>query len=180
MKMIAAAFASLTLAACASAQAQQQTAAPPPPPCSTPEFRQMDFWLGDWDAHYTEDTSQPAGGRNIITREYDGCVIQEAFNGGPQAQGLIGHSVSTYHAPTRQWRQTWVDNQGGYFALTGGPVGDDFILNNTRITENAPYQRMVFEDITQQSFTWRWQGSTDAGQTWTDQWVIHYVRRAPG
>ena len=165
------------LAGCATANAQQQQGQPQQPPCSTAEFHQMDFWLGDWDAHYTADTSQPPGGRNIITREYGGCVIQEAFDGGPQAQGLIGHSVSTYHAPTQQWRQTWVDNQGGYFALNGGPVGDDFILTNTRITENAPYQRMVFEDITRGSFTWRWQSSADAGATWTDQWVIYYVRR---
>jgi hypothetical protein len=41
-----------------------------------------------------------------------------------------------------------------------------------------PYQRMVFEDIMPNSFTWRWQRSTDAGATWTDAWVIHYVRRA--
>lgn len=161
------------VSACATAEAQQQ-----PQACSAPEFRQMDFWLGVWDAHYTADTSQPPGGVNVITREYDGCVIQERFEGGPQAQGLIGHSVSTYHAPTQQWRQTWVDNQGGYFALTGGPAGDDFILVNTRISDSMPYQRMVFEDITRNSFTWRWQRSTDAGATWADAWVIYYVRRA--
>ena len=175
MRNILIAAVALGAAVCATAEAQQQQTQQPP--CSTPEFRQMDFWVGTWDAHYAADTSQPPGGTNVITREYGNCVIQEAFNGGPQAQGLIGHSVSTYHAPTRQWRQTWVDNQGGYFALTGGPVGDDFILTNTRITENMPHQRMVFEDITPDSFTWRWQRSTDAGQTWTDAWVIHYVRR---
>ena len=86
--------------------------------------------------------------------------------------------MSTYHVPSQQWRQTWVDNQGGYFALAGGPVGDDFILTLVRPTEQAPPQRMVFEDITQNSFTWRWQRSADSGATWTDQWVIYYVRRA--
>jgi hypothetical protein len=87
--------------------------------------------------------------------------------------------VSLYHAPMRLWRQTWVDNQGGYFALTGGPEGDDFVLTNTRINDQMPHQRMVFEDITANSLTWRWQRSTDGGATWTDQWVIHYTRRAP-
>jgi hypothetical protein len=38
----------------------------------------------------------------------------------------------------------------------------------------------VFEDITAQGLTWRWQGSADAGATWSDRWVIHYTRRAPG
>jgi hypothetical protein len=174
MRTLLAAAIALTVTAFGGADAQQQAQSPP---CSTAEFRQMDFWVGAWDAYYTPDTNRPADGRNVITRAYGDCVIQEEFNGGPGAQGLIGHSVSTYHAPTQQWRQTWVDNQGGYFALTGGPVGDDFILTNTRITENMPYQRMVFEDITPASFTWRWQHSADAGATWTDAWVIHYVRR---
>lgn len=160
--------------ACASADAQQAAQAPP---CSGPEFRQMDFWLGDWDARYANDPSMPADGRNVITRAYGGCVIQEQFDGGPAAQGLIGHSVSTFHAPLGKWRQTWVDNQGGYFALVGGPVGDDFVLENTRLTDTAPYMRMLFEDITPASFTWRWQQSTDAGATWEDQWVIYYSRR---
>lgn len=173
MRTILLAAITLGLSALSAAHAQQ---APQTPPCSAPEFRQMDFWLGTWDAHYA--AGQPPGGVNVITRAYGDCVIQEDFDGGPQAQGLIGHSVSTYHAPTQQWRQTWVDNQGGYFALTGGPVGDDFILTNTRITENAPYQRMVFEDIAADRFTWRWQSSADAGASWTDQWVIYYVRRA--
>lgn len=178
MKMLAAALAMFGLAGCASANAQQAAQAEPtPPPCSTPEYRQMDFWLGTWDAYYAQDATTP-GGRNVITRTYGGCVTQEDFDGGPESNGLIGHSVSTYHRGLRQWRQTWVDNQGGYFALVGGPVGDDFVLTNSRLVENAPYQRMVFEDITQQSFTWRWQSSADAGATWTDQWVIWYRRAA--
>lgn len=169
-------FASLLLCltmACASADAQQTQT----PTCSTPEFRQLDFWVGTWDIYYSADATTP-GGRNVITRAYDNCVIQEDFAGGEDAQGLVGHSVSTYHAPTHQWRQTWVDNQGGYFALVGGPVGDDFVLTNTRITDAAPYQRMVFEDITADRFVWRWQSSADNGQTWTDRWVVWY-RRAP-
>jgi hypothetical protein len=113
-------------------------------------------------------------------REYGGCVIQEAFDGGPATGGLIGHSVSTYHAPLQRWRQTWVDNQGGYFALVGGPEGDDFILVSSRVSNGQPAQRMVFEDITPGAFTWRWQRTPDAGATWADQWVIHYTRRAPG
>lgn len=162
------------LAFTASANAQQQT-----PPCSTPEFRQLDFWVGVWDARWEASQGIPAGtGTNTITRAYGNCVIQEDFDGGPSTGGLIGHSVSTYHAPAQQWRQTWVDNQGGYFALSGGRVGDIFILTSYRINTNTPVQRMVFSDITENSFTWRWQASADAGATWTDSWVIHYTRRA--
>lgn len=159
------------LLGCAPAHAQQAA----PPPCTSAEFHQMDFWLGTWDAYYAADAATP-GGRNVITREYGGCVVQEAFDGGPQAQGLIGHSVSTYHTPSGRWRQTWVDNQGGYFALVGGPEDGKFVLNSYRLHDNVLVQRMVFEDITSENFTWRWQQSADAGATWTDSWVIWYRR----
>ena len=180
LKSIFAGLAAMTLIGCASAQAQQQQAqaAPPAHPCAAPEFRQMDFWVGVWDVRWEAMSGIPTGGgTNTITREYSNCVIQEAFDGGPTTQGLIGHSVSTYHAPLQKWRQTWVDNQGGYFALVGGPVGEDFILVSSRVADNTPVQRMVFTDITPNSLTWRWQMTPDGGTTWTDQWVILYTRR---
>jgi hypothetical protein len=167
-----AAIAVLALTLCAGAQAQTA-------PCASPEHRQMDFWLGAWDVRWDESPSTPAGqGTNTITREYGGCVIQEAFDGGPATNNLIGHSVSVFHAPLGLWRQTWVDNQGGYFALSGGPVGEDFVLVNTRLADAAPHLRMRFEDITPDSLTWRWQASADGGAIWSDSWVIFYTRQA--
>lgn len=175
MRTMFAAVAALACAACASPPAQAQSA----PTCTSAEFRQMDFWLGVWDVRWEAASGVAAGsGRNTITRAYDDCVIQEDFDGGPATGGLIGHSVSTYHAPLQRWRQTWVDNQGGYFALVGGPVGDDFVLVSSRVADNAPVQRMVFTDITPNSLTWRWQRTPDDGATWADQWVIFYTRRA--
>ncbi|MBX3429380.1 MAG: hypothetical protein KF779_07350 [Hyphomonadaceae bacterium] len=166
-------IAAVMLMGCANVAAQQPQAA-----CAGPEYRQMDFWVGVWDARWDASPSTPAGnGTNTITRTLDGCVIQEDFDGGPATGNLIGRSMSMYHAPLQRWRQTWVDNQGGYFALTGGPVGQGFVLENTRLSESAPYLRMVYEDITANAFTWRWQRSADQGATWTDSWVIHYTRR---
>jgi hypothetical protein len=175
MKALLAVIAAFCLSACATASAQQQAQ---PAPCAAPEFRQLDFWVGVWDARWEAAQGIAAGsGANTITREYADCVIQEQFDGGPATGGLIGHSVSTYHAPAQVWRQTWVDNQGGYFALAGGPVGEDFILTSYRLNTATPTQRMVFTDITETSFTWRWQLTPDAGATWNDSWVIHYTRR---
>jgi len=175
MRNILAAILAFGVAACATADAQQQAQTPP---CSAPEFRQMDFWLGTWDVRWDAIGNVPAGqGTNVIMPMLGDCVIREAFDGGASVGGLVGHSVSVYHAPARMWRQTWVDNQGGYFALTGGPDGEGrFILTNTRISDNAPHLRMVFEDIAENSLIWRWQRSAD-GQAWSDAWVIHYVRR---
>jgi len=176
MKTLYAAIAALAVTACATADAQQQAQIPP---CSTPEFRQLDFWVGAWDARWDAAPGIPAGtGTNVITREYGDCVIQEQFDGGPSTGSLIGHSVSTYHAQAQVWRQTWVDNQGGYIALSGGRVGDIFVLTSYQLNSTTPTRRMVFTDITPNSFTWRWQSTADAGATWADAWVIYYTRRA--
>ena len=89
----------------------------------------------------------------------------------------MGHSVSIYFAPTKQWRQTWVDNEGGYIDLTGGPdAKGNFILTTLPRPANPKASRMIFTDIKPGSFTWRWQKTTD-GRTWADSWVIFYTRR---
>jgi len=177
MRGLLAAAVVLGVGVCGAGHAADQS---PPSPCAASEFRQMDFWVGSWDVRWDAGAGMAAGkGTNTITRAYGDCVIQEAFDGGPTTGNLIGHSVSTYHAPIKKWRQTWVDNQGGYFALVGGPEGETFVLVSSRLQDNTPVQRMVFENIKANALTWRWQKTTDAGKSWSDQWVIHYTRRAP-
>lgn len=151
-------------------------ASAPPAPCSGPEFRTLDFWVGDWIAY---DDSGTAIGTNRVTRdEYGDCVITEHFrmNDG----SLTGHSVSTYRPGAGQWRQTWVDDQGGYFDLVGGPsesAGHVFQLENKRTTETQPHQRMIWQEVKPDSFTWRWQKRASAGEAWSDSWVIRYRRK---
>jgi hypothetical protein len=159
----------------ATAQTAQQ------PACSGAEFHQLDFWLGDWDVRWDASPGQPAGhGRNRINRDFGNCVIHEHFDSGPTTNNLRGESWSIYHAPAQRWRQTWVDDQGGYFALTGGLERDGkFVLVSYSLQDNTPRQRMVFEDITPTAFTWRWQRTPDNGATWVDSWVIHYTRHKP-
>ena len=176
MRLIVSCAAALA-ASLASAAPAANAPAPPaaPPSCNGAEFHQMDFWLGDWRAEFVGGGT----GTNRITREFDGCVVHEHFRVDEGSGGrppLIGESFSVYHALNKMWRQTWVDNQNGYFDLTGGPQQDgSFILQVIRVGREPHMMRMVYQDITRDSFTWRWQQSDD-GDTWTDTWVIHYTR----
>ena len=174
MRALMVCAAALACVALGPAQAQAQRASQ----CADRAFRQMNFWIGVWDVRWERSAQIEAGsGVNTITRELGGCVIREHFEGGPSTGNLIGWSVSTFHAPVGHWRQTWVDNQGSYYSLIGGREGDQFILLNRRTRASDPHQRMVFEDITDNSLTWRWQRSTNEGETWRDDWVIYYSRR---
>ena len=168
------------LATPASALAQQASAAAPPPSCATAEFRTLDFWVGDWIAEWEQNGEKGTGTNRITRDEYGDCVITEHFRSDDGS--LIGHSVSTYRPGLKQWRQTWVDNQNGYFDLTGGPVaGSDhvFVFENKRISERQPFQRMIFQDVKPNSFTWRWQRRAPTAEAWTDDWVIKYRRKSP-
>jgi hypothetical protein len=157
----------------------QSASAQQPAPCVAPEFRQLDFWLGEWDLTWPAPGDSLGGkGTNRIEKILDGCVIQENFSGdGPRA--LVGHSVSTYSVQEKKWKQTWVDNQGGYLALTGELKDGEMILGRQGTgPDGKPLQaRMVFFHIKPDSFDWCWEASTDGGKTWQVNWPIHYSRK---
>jgi len=134
---------------------------------------ELDFWLGSWDARW-----DGGEGTNTLTREFDGKVIVERFEGRPSME-LTGFSVSVFDAGADLWRQTWVDDQGGYFALTGGVEEDTIVLRTTVVREGSPVElRMVFSEIEADSFRWVWERSTDEGVTWGPAWEIAYTRAA--
>jgi len=135
-----------------------------------PEARQFDFWLGEWQVTWGEDQH----GTNVIRSILDDAVILENFDGG----GLRGLSVSTYNVETRQWQQTWVDNQAGYLDFTGEFKDGRMILQRTaRRNDEIFQQRMVWYNIAPQQLDWNWERSDDDGATWRVLWHIHYTRK---
>ncbi|MGF1454158.1 MAG: DUF1579 family protein [Alphaproteobacteria bacterium] len=144
--------------------------------CSSARHRDLDFWLGTWTVRWTDpDTDQAMQGRNTIRPVLGGCGVLEAFDGSPGLP-LRGMSLSTYHMGQREWRQLWIDNEGGYLPFTGGRQGDRFILTLERRNGNDPQRRMVWENIAPNSLTWRWQIRTEQDVSWRDLWVLAYER----
>jgi hypothetical protein len=139
-----------------------------------PEAAQLDFWIGEWDC-----TWQGGSGRNTITRELGDRVILERFRANPP-EVFNGTSLSVFTSGVG-WRQTWVDDQGSYWAFTGGMADDKMVLA-TMDTEagRSVHKRMVFSDIGPQAFTWSWERSEDAGVTWKQVWRIGYRRLESG
>ena len=133
---------------------------------------QFDFWLGNWEL---TSGGKPAG-TNTITREYDGAVIMERFAGTGE-NALHGMSVSVFNPNTGRWNQTWVDNQGGYLDFEGGFDDGKMILSRRATIQGKDVvQRMVWFNITADSFDWNWERSDDGGATWNTLWPIHYER----
>ena len=86
----------------------------PPQGCNAPEYRQFDFWEGDWEV--TDSAGTVVMGTNTITREESGCALREQW----RAQGGTGQSLNFYERATGRWSQVWVASNGGVLRLQGG------------------------------------------------------------
>ena len=157
--------------------AQQPTTAANP--CAAPQQKQFDFWVGEWDLTWPAQNGGASGqGTNSIKRVLDGCVVEENFSG-DSSMPLRGTSVSTFDTRSGKWKQTWVDNQGGYLDFVGEFSNRQMILQReaTRPDGTRILQRMVWKNITATEFDWSWEASVDGGKTWKVNWPIHYRRR---
>ena len=159
-----------------SAQSPSPSPSPSPfvSPCLAPEYRQFDFWVGDWNV------LDPAGnvvGTNNITREYDGCVVQEHWEArGPQKQ--IGSSFNTYNPATRQWHQTWVDSTGGFLLLDGAFADGKMVLSGEmRNKRGLLKHRIAWTPQPDGRVRQFWETSADEGKTWKPAFDGLYVRK---
>ncbi len=99
------------------AQTTPQT--PPAPPIGICEdearYRVFDFWIGDWDVYADEDRTQKVG-RNVITKEMDGCFLRELWT---SANGIQGESINYLDPQSGTWKQNWVSQIGGVVRYEG-------------------------------------------------------------
>lgn len=91
--------------------------------CRAPEYRQFDFWVGNWDIQTL--TGAP-GGVSVISSVLGGCAVLENFLGG------AGRSLNAYDDATGSWNQFYVSSSGGVLLLRGGVRSDSMILAEQR------------------------------------------------
>src|SRR6478672_7859449 len=114
-------------------------------PCSTPEASQFDFWVGDWNLTWSDSLH----GSNRVEKLFGNCTVHENFS--DPKLNYLGQTWSVYNPTTNTWQQTWIDNMGGYIALTGGMSGDSMVLTTAEKTVPVKFSpsgklisRMVF------------------------------------
>ena len=153
---------------CSKALAQDEESdlplAAPPSPCSGPQFRQFDFWIGDW----TVEANEQQAGTNSVQSILNGCALQENWQGsGPG--GISGTSFNIYDSATGQWHQTWVDSSGLLLQLDGGLVAGSMVLQGQRPSADGngtASDRITWTPNPDGSVRQLWEASND-GETWT-------------
>lgn len=139
----------------------------------------FDFWVGEWNAEWGSG-DQKGTGTNTITKKLDDKVINEDFKilTGTNA-GFHGTSISVFNPRNKSWHQAWADNNGGFFNFVGEIDGEKKMFKTLPVEKDGQVnqQRMVFYNITKESFTWDWEGTKDGGTTWNLLWRINYTRK---
>lgn len=90
-------------------------------PCSAEQYRQFDFWLGEWQV----TANQQLAGYNKISKAHNGCVLTEQYD---TPGGYTGQSLNSFNAQTGLWHQTWMDNSGTVLLLDGGLKGKAMVM----------------------------------------------------
>jgi ketosteroid isomerase-like protein len=133
------------------------------PPCAAPEYRQFDFWIGDWDVFDVDNPAKQVA-RVHVDRILDGCVLREDYQ---DTEGHKGQSFSIYDASRRSWHQSWVTNRGQVLQLNGGLESGHVTLNASELTADGKEKQIrgvwkpVAEGVRETAVT-----SIDGGKNW--------------
>jgi hypothetical protein len=144
-------------------------------PCDDAEFKQFDFWLGDWDVTTAADGVH--AGASSISKEMNGCVVWENWTsaGGP----YFGKSYNTWNFNLKRWEQYWVDTSGGVMFFHGGLKGDimDYWTDDVpQSTGGTLLRHLQFFNLGPDKVRQFSQGSTDGGKTWHTEYDLVYAR----
>jgi|SRR5580693_3253654 hypothetical protein len=133
------------------------------PRCSTAEYHQLDFWLGDWDAYDVSDQKTVAA-RLKVTPVVGGCALQEDYQ---QFDGMKGWSFSGYDAHAGGWHQNWVTNGGTWLFMNGKFQDGTMVLIATEHKASGDaLMRSSWKAVDGNVREWA-DESTDNGATWT-------------
>jgi hypothetical protein len=139
-------------------RAQGTSGSPPSPAprCSAAEYRQFDFWIGDW----TVTSGGEQAGTNNVTLEENGRLIHEHWTA---RDGGTGQSLNYFDRSDQKWHQVWIDAQGGILQLAGTYVDNRLTLTGERPTL---LHKLSFFRNSDGTVRQLWESSRDGGKTW--------------
>lgn len=152
--------------------------------------RAFDRVIGSWDMDCTFTDAQ--GGRSTIAGEWHfgwilaGRMLQDVLYFYPRGQRPSrladwrgGTTLRLFDPKAGQWLVSWFAAlRGEVIHLRGGAKGDRIVLHGEDV--NGARLRWSFNDITERSFRWIGETSSDLGMTWRIEQEMQLRRMAPG
>jgi len=146
-------------------------------PCEDAEFKQFDFWVGDWDVASAADGVHR--GASHISKEMGGCVVWENWTsaGNP----YFGKSYNTWNPNLKRWEQYWVDTSAGVMFFHGGlkdNIMDYWTDDVPQVGGGTLLRHLQFFNLGPDKVRQFSQGSGDGGKTWHTEYDFIYTRLA--
>ena len=140
-------------------------------------------FVGTWDVDYGEIGEDGKmthfQGELIVGWVMDGHALQDLFIAYPTAAGkerTMGTTLRFLDSKSGKWHVVYIEPPTNtIFELTGGQEGDRIVLYGK--DKQGSLARWSFNDIKNDTFTWRGEGSRDSGKTWRLEEEHHMKRR---
>lgn len=140
-------------------------------------------FVGTWDVDYGEFSEDGkithSPGELIVGWALDGHALQDLFIDYPTAPGeerTIGTTLRYFDNKSGKWRVIYVEPPtNNVVELTGGQEGDRIVLYGDGRAGSR--LRWSFNEVKDDSFTWRGERSRDGGKTWRLVEEHHMKRR---
>lgn len=149
----------------------------PTQPTALPiEFKQFDFWVGEW-AVFNQQNKK--AGDSKIEKILRDAVILENWTG---ASGYTGKSFNHFNRETGKWIQYWVDQnsipitfEGNYDESQKAMVF--YSYDHAKDKENPYIRRLTFFNLDPNTVRQFSQQSRDEGKTWNVEYDFTYKRK---
>jgi tetratricopeptide (TPR) repeat protein len=144
-------------------------------PCMyDPNYRRLDFWIGEWDV---KNVAGGQAGQSVVESIAGGCALLENWIPGAGRPG--GKSLNTWHPQLKQLQQYWVGGGGGVTEYRKGTWTDTSVVYTGDITgaNGEPVVlRLTFAAL-KDGRVRQWAEQSISGGAWTTQYDFYYVRR---
>jgi len=135
------------------------------------EYRQLDFWVGDWDVF----SGTQLVGTSSVQLILKDCVVFENWKA---VAGGDGKSFNKYNASLKRWEQFWVSDNGNTTLYVGDLVGGEMRYAEQPGTNGRNViQKMTFTPLSEGRVRQLGESSSDGGKTWITGYDFVYVKK---
>jgi len=149
-----------------------QTRTPRPACKDRAEFRQLDFWIGNWEVFNKEQKLADTTVQPVLKD----CALEELWTG---TRGSDGKGLSTYNERTKKWEYFWVAASGTTSHFAGELMGTEMRFAMDQVQPDGSIRQRHWSLILQPDGRVRELsvGSSDNGKTWTTEYDYEWRKK---